>query len=320
MKTLAALCAISLAGLCVQAKAQTDFPSRPIQLLVGNAAGGANDVLARILAQEVKKSLGWDIAVVNRVGASGRLAMTGVTTAPPDGHTLGITPSNVVTTIHFLQDLPPDLIEQSTSLLAIGQLTPAFFVRGDSSVRSVKDLTDLARGGTKVSIGTPGPGTNPHLVMRAVAQQENVQFDIVPFNGTAPALTALLGGHVMAVGGAVTGWESQVADGKLRIIASLGDDRLSLAPNAPTLNELGLRFSAQSIFYLYGPRNLPEPLAKRITEAFRDAARTPAFIDMAKKAGVEIKQPLSGAALERFLIDDRARTGAMVQALGLGKS
>ena len=204
--------------------------------------------------------------------------------------------------------------------MAIGTLTSALFVRGDSPYRSVKDLIEQARAKTqKISIGTPGSGTRADLVMQAVALQEKVQFDVIPFKGAAPAMTALLGGHVTAVAGSVTGAEQHVDSGALRIIASLVDERLSSAPNVPTLIEQGLPYSAASVIYLLGPKGLPENLSRRFTDAFAEAMRSAAYQEMRKKNHISINNPQSGEALHRSLAEERATTGTLIKALGLDK-
>jgi len=308
-----------LAGGWLQTAWAQDFPCKNIQLLVGNAPGGPTDLLARVLGNEARKPLGVEVIVVNKPGAGGTLAVGQVASAKPDGCTLALTPSNAITTAHFLQDSPADLLERTTALLTVGGLTPALFVRGDSPYRSLKDLIEHSRAKTqKVSIGTPGAGTNPDLVMQAVALHEKIKFDIVPFRGAAPALTALLGGHVTAVGSSVTGSEQHVESGSLRILASLGDERLSSAPNAPTLAEQGFPYSAASIFYILGPKDLPDNLARRLNDAFAEGMRSAAYQELAKKNGISIK-PQSGEALHRFLAEERSKTGAIVKALGLGK-
>lgn len=208
MKKIAVLLAIALAGFSAYATAQTDFPSKPIQVIVGFPAGGNVDVLARVLAQEVKKLLGWEVIVVNKPGASGTLAATNVAAAQSDGYTLGVTTNSPFTLAHFLQDVPADLLERTTALMAMGDQRPMLFVRGDSSFRTVKDLIEQARRNPgKVSIGTPGAGTTTHLVVQAIVLQEKVDVTVVPYKGSPESLTDLLGGHITAVGSAPTGME-----------------------------------------------------------------------------------------------------------------
>ena len=321
MKNIAALFATALTVLSPSAAAQTDFPSKPIQVIVGFPAGGGTDILARVLAQEARKFLGGDIIVLNKPGATGTLAVTSVAAAPPDGYMLGVTASSSLTTAHFLQDVPADLLERTTALVAVGRLRNALLVKSDSPLRSVKDLIELARRNPgKVSIGTPGAGTKSGLVLQAIALQEKLEVSVVPFKGEAPAVTALLGGHTTAATSTASTWERHVAAGTLRIIASMEEDRLDSDPNAPALMEQGLPYAVSLIFYAYGPKGLPAAVARRLVDAFAEATRAPAYRDMATKNAIDIRKPISGEALDRFLSEDRAKTGSMVSKLGIKKS
>lgn len=321
MRKVAAVVMILLAGFAVSATAQTDFPSKPIQLIIGYPPGGGTDILSRVLAHEARNLLSRDAIVVNKPGGSGTLAVTSVAAAQPDGYTLGVTPNSSLTTAHFVQNVAPDLLERTTALVAVGRLKGALLTRSDNPMRSVKDLIEYARRNPgKVSIGVPGSGSKPSLVFQALGVHEKVELNVVPFAGEAPALTALLGAHVTAVAISSSTWERQFAAGTVRMIASTDDKRLKIDMNVPTLIEQGFPQSASSIFYLYGPKGLPPAVAKRLIEAFSAATRTPAYHDMAAKNAIEIGEPISGEVLERFLFEDRAKTGTMVEKLNIKKS
>lgn len=321
MKKITLLLAIAFAGFSTYAAAQTDFPSKPIQLVVGFPAGGGTDVIARVLAQEAKRLLGREVMVLNKPGATGTLGVTFVAAAPSDGYTLGITPSSSLTTAPFVQDVPADLLERTTALLGVGRLRQGLLVRSDSSFRTIKDLIEQARRNPgKVSIGTPGTGSKMSLVSQAIARQEKVELSVVGFKGEAPAMTDLLGGHITAAAISASVWERHVAAGSLRIIAVMDEERLDSDPNAATLIEQGYSYPASSIFYVFAPKGVPAAVARRLVDAFGEATRTPAYLDIATKNAIDIRKPISGAALERYLTDDRAKVGTMVEKLGIKKS
>lgn len=321
MKKVSALLAIALVGFSTYATAQTDFPSKPIQLIVGWAAGGTTDLLARTLAQEAKKFLGREVIIVNKPGATGSLGAMYVAAAQPDGYTLGVMNSATCTTAHFLQNIPTDIIERNTALVWLGRPQQAIAVKSGSPIRTVKDLIEQARRNpSKVSIGLQGTGSATGLLMQAIALEEKVEIGFVPFQGEAPAVTALLGGHITSVASAITAFDRHVASGELRTIASMNEHRLQSDPNVPTLIEQGFPYKIQTIFYLHGPRGLPAAVANRLVDAFGEATRTTAYLDVTAKNGIVTSNPIAGEALERFLIEDRARTGAIVKKLGLKKS
>lgn len=320
MTKISALLAIAILGFSTHVTAQSDFPSKPIQLIVGWPAGGTTDVLARTLAQEAKKILGREVIVVNKPGATGSLGAMYVAAAQPDGYTLGVMNSATCTTAHFLQNIPSDIIERNTALVWLGRPQQAIAVRRDSPISSVKDLIEQARRNPgKVTIGLQGTGSATGLLIQAIALEEEAEMGFVPFQGEAPAVTALLGGHITSVASAITAFDRHVASGELRTIASMNEHRLQSDPNVPTLIEQGFPYKIQTIFFLHGPKGLPATVTERLVDVFGRAARTAAYIDVTTKNGIVTSNPVAGEALERFLIEDRARTGAIVKKLGLKK-
>lgn len=319
MRESAAVLALALAAISPLALAQADYPSKRIEVLVGFPAGGGTDLLARVLSEEARKNLGREIIVVNQPGATGTLAISAIAAAKPDGYTLGVTPSSSVTITPFTMDVPPDLLERTTTLLAIGRLRNGLLVKSDSPFKGIKDVIEFARKNPGlVSIGVQGMGSSSALALRATGHQENVNFTLVPYSGEAPALAAVLGGHITAAASTSSAWARFVEAGTLRLIASMDEERFDSVPNAPTMVEQGYPNSSL-IFCLLGPKGLPPAVTKRVTDAFAEAMRAPAFIDFVTKNGMGIKKPLAGEALQRYLMDDRAAMGAIAAKLGLRK-
>lgn len=308
--------AVSLASSFAAAQ---EFPSRPIRLLVGFPPGGSTDVLARALAQEGRRSLGQEIVVVNRPGASGVIAANEVAAANADGHTIGVSPSTAFTLAHLFMDIRPDLIEATGALMLVGRQRIGIVTQSDSPNRSLREFMDNARRNPgKVTVGIPGLGTKVELITRALALHEKVDLNIVAFQGDAGVMTNLLGGHVAAGSFSVGGWANHVRAGTMRLLASFEDDRFDVAPNVPTLLELGYPLTGAAIQYMYGPRNLPPAVAKRLVAAFTEASRSPAFIEVATQNGLYDKNPLVGEALDTLLLKDRAANAELVAKLGVG--
>lgn len=318
MRFVAALLAAALAGFSAQAAAQSDYPAKPIQIVVGYPPGGNTDSLARTLAQEARKIFSREVIVINRPGVGGALGMVAVSAAPADGYMLGIATSSSLTIGPHLQDVPMDLIERTASLISLGRPQQGIAVRSDSPIRSVRDLIEQARRNPgKVSIGLQGLGSGSSIVLHSVALDEKVQLNFIAFKGDAPAVTDLLGGHITAVATSAFSFERFVTAGNLRAIASLDDSRLPFAADVPTLIEQGHAYQVAVIFYLLGPKGLPAPIVKRLIEVFGDASNTPAYIEGTVKNGVDRRNTMAGETLERFLLDDRARIGEMVKRLGM---
>jgi tripartite-type tricarboxylate transporter receptor subunit TctC len=140
----------------------------------------------------------------------------------------------------------------------------------------------------------------------------------VPFQGDAGVATGLLGGHVSAGSFAVGGWANHVRAGTMRLLASFEDDRFEVAPNVPTMTELGYALTGATLQHLYGPRGLPPAVVRRLVAAFGEASRTQAYIDIATQNGLYDKNPLVGEALDAYLAKDRAANTELVEKLGLG--
>ena len=216
-RSIRVLVALALVGVSLYAAAQADFPSKPIRVLVGFAPGGSTDVLARALGQEARKTLGQELIIINKPGATGVISVNEVAAANPDGYTIRVSPSTTFTLTHFFQNVRPDLLEATSAL------------------------------------------------------------------------------------------------------ASMEEERIDYAPDVPALIELGYPFSGSTIVYAYGPSGLPASVARRLIEAFAEAGRSPAYIEIASKNGLDSRNLLAGDALGRSLVRDRANIGALVEKLGLKK-
>lgn len=317
LPTLAAVITMLLASIPAAAQ---DFPGRQIRLIVGFAPGGSTDVLARAMVPEASKLLGQEVIVINKPGAAGTLAVNDVIGTPPDGYTIGIAASASLTLVHMFQNIRGDLLEATESLVQVGRQRVGIATKADSPLRSLKDLVDFARANPgKASIGSPGAGTSSELFVRAVAQHERIELNIVPFAGDAPAATAMLGGHVTAISASAGSWAVHVREGAMRMLVSMEKDRVDVAPDVPSLSELGYPFAGSAIVHLFTAKGLPPAVKSRLIAAFTAASRTPLYVDIATKNNLHTATGLSGDALDRHLIADRESLSALVTTLGLGK-
>lgn len=312
------LSALALSLATSMASAQGDFPNRPIRFFVGFPPGGATDVLARALAQEIRGSLNQEIIVVNKAGASGSIAVSEVARSKPDGYTIGVSPSSAFTLgFHFMK-IRPDLLDITDHLLMVARQRVGMSVRSDSPHKTFKSLMDYgAKNPGKVSIGVPGLGTSVDVLTRAILNHANVDAIVVPFKGDAGVNQALLGGQIVAGSYSAGGWAPHVQSGKMRLVASFQQDRFGIAPNAPTLEEMGYDLTGTTIQFVYGPKGLPAEVTKRLTGAFLKAIHAPRYVQITTKNELYEKNPLVGDELTAFLLKDRATLAKLVERLGL---
>jgi tripartite-type tricarboxylate transporter receptor subunit TctC len=296
---------------------QDAFPSKTIQIWAGMAPGGTMDTLARALAQEAKKHLGQDVVVVNKPGGTGSTASAQVANAKPDGYTLGLNSSATFTTVPFLQDMSIDLIKENTQIMAFAKFELVIYVKADSPLNSFKDLIEFARKNPgKFSYGSPGAGTRAHLIMAAIALQEGIDISHIPFAGEAPTVSAVLGGHITAGVHSPTGALPHIEAGTLKVIGVTGEERMAGFPKVPTTNELGYSFELPVVALIHGPKNLPEPVQKKLEDAFEKAANSDSFVDISKRHILYLKKHVFGKDLEKFLLVERDKTGELIKKLG----
>lgn len=268
--------ALALGALALSAgPAWAAWPEKPIELVVGFAAGGGTDITARTLAVHLSKHLGAQVVVTNKIGASGELGLAYVAKAAPDGHVIGMT------NMPGLVTLP---IERKTQFKGSDFAYIANLVR-DPSAFSVlasskyKNLADLvadakARPG-EISYGSTGVGTDDHLAMVLFERLTGTQLNHVPYNGAGPLRTAVLGGHVV-IGGMNLGEVMPFKD-KVRVLGQASPARSRLAPDVPSFNEQGVNLVFNSERGIVAPAGIPAAVQQRLTEALRAIAADPEF-------------------------------------------
>lgn len=300
------------------ARAAERFPQRPITLWVPWPAGGATDLTLRLLADLASRPLGQKVLVENRGGAGGTLAMPVLQQAAPDGYTIAQMPQPVFRA-PLLQRLLWDPIRDTTPILQISGVTFGLLVPASSPLRSVDDLLALAqRPGDPLTIATNGVGTTPHLVLDEFFARRGLAWTHVPYKGTAEQMIALSSGQVVA-GVNSNGFAPFVDSGRLRLLATFGEQRTRRWPQVPTLRELGHGIVATSPYGLAGPRGLPPAVVQVLHDAFRSAMQAPAHLAELERYDQELAylgpEDYGRAMREAYAAERRA-----VERLGLARS
>lgn len=291
--TLAACLAAPLLLTAGPASAQgADKP--PLKILVGFPPGGSADTIARLLAERLREPLGQNVVVENRPGAAGRIAIDAVKNAPPDGQTLLVAPSGpFVLFPHVFKKLSYDAVKDFSPVSQLASFQFAVVSGPKSNVRSIAQMLEQVKGpGAKAdpalaTYGTSGNGTVPHFLGVMLGDAAGVALQHVPYQGGAPAMNALLGGHIGYNVDVVSEALEQHRAGKVRIIAVAGTTRSPLLPDVPTLREQGVAMDATAWFAMYGPGTLPREQAQRISQAVAAAMKDPALRKRLDDIGLE---------------------------------
>jgi tripartite-type tricarboxylate transporter receptor subunit TctC len=308
---------LSAAALAAPAAwAQSDKP--PLRILVGFPPGGSADTIARLLAEKLPAQLGGQGVVVdNKPGAAGRIAIDALKNAAPDGNTVIVMPSGpVVLFPHVYKKLNYDV---NKDLAPISQLAGFQFCVVSGPKSNVKNMAEMiARAKADPSTatyGSSGNGTVPHFLGLMIGEAAGIDFQHVPFQGGAPAMTALMGGHIGYTMDVVTEALEQHRAGKVRIIAVAGAQRAPQLPEVPTLREQGVAMDASAWFAMYGPGALAPAAAQRLSAAVQAALKDPAFAQRMSALGLEPigSTPEQLAAVQRA---DLAKWAKPVKASG----
>ena len=272
------LFSVSIHMVFLNGIARSEYPERPVTVIVAMEAGGTIDVSVRAMAPGVSRAFGQSIIVENKGGGGGTVALTVIATAKPDGYTLCASNCDAVVITGLMQNVPFKPLKSFTSIMgfAMSEHT-ALLVKSDSPWKTFKEFMDYAkRNPGKIKYSSAGIGTGMHVAMELIAHKDGIKWVHVPYKGTAPARTALMGGHVDACSSGL-GWLPFVQSGNLRVLATHGRERLPSYPNVPTLKELSYVFVNDTVHAILGPAGLPPEVVIKLENAFIKGTETPDF-------------------------------------------
>ena len=265
--------AAGAAVLAVPAAFAQHYPDRPVKLIVPFAPGGATDILGRLLATGLSDKLGQPVIVENRPGAGTVVAGGMVAKAPPDGYTLFLGASTTLTHNPAIRtSLPYDPLRSFTPLGLVADMGLVLVAHNDTPGRTLQELVALTKAAPdKFSYGSYGTGSSVHFGGEMLKTATGLKAMHVPFNGSSPSLTALMGGQVQLAVDTVVATTPLIKAGKIRPIATLGGQRLPLLPQVPTVAESGYPgFHMDTWFAFLAPAGLPAPIRQKVEKALAD--------------------------------------------------
>ncbi|MBN9427401.1 MAG: tripartite tricarboxylate transporter substrate binding protein [Burkholderiales bacterium] len=285
--------ALALAAVAqAPAHAATDFPTKPVRLIVPYSPGGSTDVIARLLAREMARHLGQQVVVENRDGASGTIAATHVAKSPADGYTVCYCttgPLVIVPMIDSKLAYKPD--RDLTAVTHVLNQPFVVVVRSTLGIENFKDFIAMAKANPgKISFGSPGTATPSHLTGELLKIATGIDIRHVPYRGDTPAVQDMLGGHIDAMMLSAVSVKPLVEAGKIKALAVSSSTRLKTSlPDVPTIDELGYPgFQTNNLHALYAPAGTPADVIAKLNSAAVAALRTPEAIEKISGQGLII--------------------------------
>lgn len=268
MKTLKKLLiGLTITPLLVANAMATEYPERPVHLVVPFAAGGPTDAIARIMAGSFEKQSGQPFVVENRSGAGSTIGTARVAGSTADGYTLlWGSSSAMVIAPHLYNTLQYDPFTSFEPIGMVAETPYVLLVNADSPHKTYKQLVEASgQGKNTLTYGTPGAGTSQHLTIELMAAESGFEALHIPFRGGAPAMMALIGKEVDFVIDVPSAAMPQIEAGKVRPLAVTSSGRLSELPDVPTMREEGLEnFQSQAWFAMFAPKDTPEPILQKL--------------------------------------------------------
>ena len=290
------------------------YPAKPIRFIVPYAAGGTTDLVARLVGDRMKATLGQPVVIENRPGAGGNVGMAEVAKAEPDGYTIGFGAiSTNALNPHIYRSMTFDPRRDFTAVSLLGISTIVLEVGPAIPVKSVAEFVAHAKANPGLRYGTAGNGTSMHLAAVLFGQMTGTDLVHVPYRGSAAGINDMLGGHLGVMFDNLPASIGQIRDGKLTALAVAGSQRSPALPDVPTMAEAGLAgYSVEPWFGVYGPARMPEPIVKALNGALVEALARPEIRDKLAAAGFDARSS-SAADLERLTASEYEKFGKIAR-------
>ena len=313
-----ALAALALFAAYAGEPALAAYPERIIKIVVPQAPGGGTDAIARVLAQEMAKDLGGSVIVENKAGAGTIVGTQAVVTSEPDGYTLLMGTFASAVNSSLIAKLPYDARRDLAPVSLIARAFNIVVVNPKSTLRSIADLIAAAKAEPgKLSFGTYGTGTSAHLGGELFKSLAGVSMTAVPYKGSAPAITDLLGGQIQVMFTTVSSAAALIEAGQLRALAMTSAERSPAFPQLPTVAEAGVPgYVLENWYGLFAPGKTPPEIIDRLNRAASKALQSEAFRKIAANEGL-IMVPASPQEFDSYFRGEEERWRKVIQDAGI---
>jgi len=306
-----------VAGATCSARAQSNYPDRPIRVLVGYPAGGGVDLVARLLGEPMKATLGQPVIVENRPGAAAMIAAQAVATAAPDGHTLLMAAAGeIATNQHLYKDkMTYDPLRDLVPVALVGIVPCVVVVSASSPVRTPAGLVAYARANRgKLSFSSSGVGNPQQLAGELMNSMAGTDVLHVPYRGSAPAVTDVAVGVITMSFSSLAAALPLIQDGRLRAVAVTSRDRMPQLPEVAPLAEGASELEGYELlnwFALFAPAGTPEPVVARLSDIVNTALRDKALAQKLEAQGI-VPRPMTPSEFRAFVQSDAEKFGRIV--------
>jgi tripartite-type tricarboxylate transporter receptor subunit TctC len=264
--------------------------SRPVRFLLAQTAATTPDVIARLLAPRFQKRWNQPFIVENRAGAAGAIGMEALAKSAPDGHTVQVMPSSILTLPHFFPNLPFDVLTSFQPISLVCTNNFALVAHSSVPVSNARELVAYAKAHPGMNFASAGNGTSHHLFMEMLKIAAGLEMTHIPYKGSAPAFNDLLGGHVPLMFMPIHVAMDMAKDGRVRVLGGSMRERSRLFPELPSLHEQGVRdFNGDSWFGMWAPAGLPADIVAKYGAELRAILAEPELREIFGKQGIEVQ-------------------------------
>jgi tripartite-type tricarboxylate transporter receptor subunit TctC len=292
MKKLATACCLALtalAGAALPAAAQSNYPNRPVRVILPFAAGGVADITARVVSEKLGEKLGQRFIIENMPGAGGISAARAALSQAADGYTLALLSNGTAVSVGLFKSLPFDPLKDFVPISALGYFDFVIGTNAESEFKTMKDALAFAKGNPgKLNVGTINIGSTQNLSAELLKSAAGVQFQIIPYRGTPEVIIATLRNDVNIMSDNYSAMKSNLMEGKIRPLATTGTKRSPVLKDVPTVQEAGVPgYDVVSWNAFFAPKGTPKEIVDKLNTALKDVLAMPEVKERLLELGIE---------------------------------